>query len=81
MTSEYVVEVNECGIFASRKGVDWWTENILKRRIGDRIKWLTITPGGGVGQIPCADKEDAEFLYGYMVEHGIHAKHAKVKRA
>lgn len=76
----YAVEVNECGIFASRIGIGFWTEHILKRPIYNRIKWLAITPGGGVAQIPCADKEEAEFLRGYMVEHGIHRNHAKVKR-
>ena len=76
----HVVEVNECGVYASRNGWDWWMENILLRPISDRIDWLSIGPSGGIAQIPCEDKDEAEFVHGYMLAHGIHPKHAKVKR-
>lgn len=79
MADSYAVEVNECGIFASRIGMDFWTEQVLSRPIARRIEWLDYSPGGGVAQIPCADKEEAEFVRGYMTGHGIHAKHVKVK--
>ena len=78
--ARYVVEVNECGIYASRIGWDWWMENILLRPVAGRIDWLSLGPSGGVAQIPCEDKEEAEFVHGYMLAHGIHPKHAKVKR-
>jgi hypothetical protein len=76
----YVVEINEVGIFATRIGVDFWTEHILMRPIADRIHWVGLTPGGGVAQIPCAGKEEAEFFHGKLIEHGIHKNHARVKR-
>jgi hypothetical protein len=76
----YVVEVNECGIFATTRGMDFWIEQILLRPIGQRIDWLFIGPQGGQAQIPCEDKEEAEFARDYMIEHGIHHGHVKVKR-
>jgi hypothetical protein len=76
----HVVEVNECGIFASRLGWDWWTENVLLRPIANRIDWLGLWPGGGIAHLPCEDKEEAEFVRGYMVAHGVHPKHVKVRR-
>lgn len=79
-SAQYVVEVNECGIFASTTGVDFWTQHILMRPIGDRIRWQFMSPGGGIAHIPCTGKEEAEFLHGQLVAHGIHKGHAKVKR-
>lgn len=76
---KYVVEVNEVGIFASGLGKEWWAENVLMRPIADRIHWVGLTPGGGVAQIPCADKEEAQFIRDHMIEHGISDKHVKVK--
>jgi hypothetical protein len=76
----YVVEINECGIFASRIGIDFWTNNILLRPIGNRLVWLSYSPGGGVAQLPCADRQEAEFVCGKLLEHGIDKAHAKVKR-
>jgi len=73
----YVVEVDEIGIFATGIGIGWWTENVLKRPIADPITWLALTPCGGVAQIPCADREEARFVRGRMVGHGIHRSHAK----
>jgi hypothetical protein len=35
----YAVEVNEVGIFASRVGMDFWTDQILARPVSRRVKW------------------------------------------
>jgi hypothetical protein len=78
--ASFAVEVNEVGIFATGLGEDWWVENVIVRPIGSRIKWLSMTPCGGVAQIPCEDREEAEFVRDHMVSHGVHAKHVKVKR-
>ena len=80
MASRYVVQVNECGIFASTIGTDWWITNVLMRPIAERIHWVSMSPGGGVAQIPCADKEEAEFVRDHMIGHGIHKAHVKVRR-
>jgi len=80
MASRYVVEVNECGIFASKVGLDWWTANVLTRPIADRITWTFMGPGGGVAQIPCADRGEAEFVRDHMVGSGIGKTHVKVRR-
>ena len=77
---DYAVEVNECGIFASRIGIEFWTD-LLRRPLGARLVWLFASPGGGVCQLPCADKEEAGFFCGQLIEHGIHETHARVKRA
>jgi hypothetical protein len=80
MSATFAIEVNECGIFASRLGMDFWTDQILARPVGRRIKWLKLGPCGGLAQIPCEDKEEAEFVRDYMTAHGISPKHVKVKR-
>lgn len=76
----FAVEVNECGIFATGLGRDWWLANVITRPIGDRIRWLFIGPGGGVAQIGCRDREEAEFVRDHMVASGIHRTHVKVRR-
>jgi hypothetical protein len=76
----YAVEVDECGIYATQIGAGFWTEQVLLRPIGNRIKWLAASPMGGLAQIPCADKEEAEFVRDYMTGHGVHRNHVKVKR-
>jgi hypothetical protein len=79
--ASYVVEVNECGIFASQLGAAWWAANVLARPIAARITWAFMGPGGGVAQIACADKEEATFVRDHMVGHGgIHRTHVKVRR-
>jgi hypothetical protein len=78
--ASFAVEVNECGIFASRVGMDFWTDQILARPVASRITWLAMSPSGGIAQIPCEDREEAEFVRGYMTGHGILPKHVKVKR-
>jgi hypothetical protein len=76
----WVVEVNEVGIFATGIGADFWLDHILFRPIGDRIRWQSLCPQGGVAHIPCADKEEAEFVLSMMLQHGMHKGHAKVRR-
>jgi hypothetical protein len=76
----YVVEINECGIFANGPAAEWWVRNVLMRPIGNRLDWLTVNLGGGIAQLPCEDKEEAEFVRDYMLENGVHRTHAKVKR-
>jgi hypothetical protein len=76
----YAIEVNECGIFASRVGMDFWTDQILARPIARRIKWLKLGPCGGLAQIPCEDREEAEFVRDYMTAHGVLPNHVKVRR-
>lgn len=78
--SGWVVEVNEVGIFASQHGADFWVHHILLRPVGDRIRWQGFCPGGGVAHIPCEDKEEAQFVHSMLLQHGIHKRHAKVKR-
>jgi hypothetical protein len=78
--ASFAVEVNEVGIFATGLGKDWWVENVIMRPIGGRITWLSMTPCGGIAQIPCEDREEAEFVRDHMVSHGIPVKFAKVKR-
>jgi hypothetical protein len=76
----YAIEVNECGVFASRAGMDFWTDQILARPIARRIRWLKLGPCGGLAQLPCEDKEEAEFVRDYMTQHGILPNHVKVRR-
>ena len=80
MTASYVVEVNECAIFASTLGSQWWTTNVLMRPIAARINWAATGPAGGIARISCADREEAQFIRDHMVSNGIHAKHVTVKR-
>jgi hypothetical protein len=79
-TAGYAVEVNECGIFATGLGEDWWVTNVLMGPMASRLIFLFIGPGGGLAQIPCSDREEAAFVLGHLISHGIHARHARVRR-
>lgn len=73
------VEVNECRIFATQMGVDWW---LLFRASGDRtgrIKTLVPSPAGELCSVACDSREDAQWLADHMISQGIPKSAVKVQ--
>lgn len=81
--ADYVVEVNEGVVEATRQGVDWW--NLFRARFAhtDRIrdtKQACIV--GGLCEVACDSREDADWLASAMVaEHGLPRTAVRVKVA
>jgi hypothetical protein len=81
MNVRYVVEVNDCGVQASRHGLRFWANFQCSPGGVKRITWIALTPGGGTAHIACDDREEAAFVRDYMVQcGGLHAKHVKVRK-
>lgn len=81
--ADYVVEVNEGVVEASQQGAEWWILFRLRHRHTDRIR--ETKPAcvvGGVCEVACDGREDAEWLAGSMVaDHGLPATAVRVKVA
>lgn len=80
---DYVVEVNEGVVEASRWGVAWWH---MFSRMHSNTGRLTYTKQpciiGGVVEVACDSKDDAEWLAGQMVDvHGMPKTAVRVKVA
>ena len=67
--TRHVVEVNEVMVFATGRGVDWWTTFLLVHRTTSRISDVAVTPGGAVCHVACDSREHATWLATTMVEH------------
>ncbi|AYF29290.1 hypothetical protein CSH63_17825 [Micromonospora tulbaghiae] len=67
----YVVEVNEGVIEASRQGVDWWL--VFRARYATSGRLRETKPAcivGGLIEVACDDRDDADWLAAHMVDHG-----------
>ena len=67
----YVVEVNEGIVDITRQGAAWWNLYRLRFRGTDRIR-ETKSPCivGGLAEVACDSREEADWLAAHMVEHG-----------
>jgi hypothetical protein len=65
------MEVNEVMVFATGRGVDWWTTFLLAHRHGNRITEVKVTLGGALCHVECDSREHATALAATMVEHGL----------
>jgi len=75
---DWGVFVNECGIFASRIGIDRWTDFTM--RSPSRLTCLWTGPGGGEWHVMCGTKQDATGTRDLFLEVGFHRAHLKVAR-
>ena len=80
-TTSFVVEVNECQVFATTSGAGWWIKfrEVHDRtgRIADRV----ISLGGNLCHVACDDKDHATWLAGVMVtDHGLPGSSVRVRR-
>jgi hypothetical protein len=73
------VQVNECAIFATRRGVDWW---LLFRSHGPESRFVVVTASlaGDRVNVQCEDREHAEWLLGRLLEEGVPKSALKVIR-
>jgi len=75
------LEVNECVIWASQRGNDWWNEWRLRMEPLGRITVLKPSLGGDVVSVACDSREDAEWLHDHMISFaGIPKSAVKVLR-
>lgn len=76
---DWGVWVNECGIFASRIGLDRWLD-FQARAKPERLIALWMGPGGGEWHLMCGSRADATEARQLFTEVGFHATHVKVAR-
>lgn len=74
------VQVNECRVFVTQRGADWWaTFRPYFDRLG-RIAVVTASPAGDLVNVACDHDEHARWLANLMQERGIPASAVKVIR-
>lgn len=66
----YYVEVNECAVFATQRGADFWLTHYPRFQASGKLETVKIGPMGSIVRISCADQEEAEFMRGHMVDVG-----------
>lgn len=79
----YVVEVKEGVVEASRQGVDWWLLFRARFEGTDRIRETkSACVVGGVAEVACGSRDDADWLAQSMVrDHGMPKSAVRVKVA
>ena len=79
----YVVEVNEGVVEATRQGVGWW--HLFRARFARTDRIRDTKPAcivGGLCEVACDSREDADWLASTMVaEHGLPKTAVRVKVA
>ncbi len=68
ISRRYVVEVNECRIFATKMGEPWWHD--FSRAQEERIVRVVMSVAGDLVHVDCDDKPHATWLRDHMVRYG-----------
>lgn len=76
----YVVEVNECRVFATTSGAHWWTLFRLRFDPIGRITDTVVSLGGNLCEVACEDRAEADWLAEHMVRNGLPASAIRVRR-
>lgn len=81
--ADWVVEVNEGVVEASRQGAQWWLLFTTRYQRTDRIRYTTQPcVVGGVAEVACGDRAEAEWLAGQMVDaHGLPRTAVRARRS
>jgi hypothetical protein len=75
----WVVEVNECRVFATRAGSAWWS--LYRLHMDFRMTDIVVSLGGNLVHVACDDEDEARWLASSMVDnHGLPPKAVKAKR-
>jgi hypothetical protein len=75
------LEVNECKIWASLLGADWWCEWRARMEPIGRITVITPSIGGDLVHVACDSREDADWLRNHMISFGgVHKNAVRVVR-
>lgn len=67
----FVVEVNEGVVDATRRGAEWWL--LYRRRFNGTGRIRETKPGcivGGLAEVACGNRSDADWLADHMVDVG-----------
>lgn len=75
----WVVEVNECRVFGTRWGSDWW--GLYRLRMDFRMTDIVVSLGGNLVHVACDDEDEARWLATSMVaDHGLPKSAVKPKK-
>ncbi|MFB4306937.1 hypothetical protein [Actinomadura sp. GTD37] len=81
---EWVVEVDEIFLNSiggqDRDAMAWWALHSGRPGIAARTIYLFIAPPGALLYLTCTDREEAEFIAGVLVGHGLHPKGVTVRQ-
>lgn len=74
-----VVEVNECCVFATTLGANWWVQYLLANP-PERFTVIRASIGGDLVHVACDNRDDAVRLRDHMIESGLpmRAVHVRV---
>lgn len=78
--NDWGVVVNECRVFATAKGGEWWLPFLLRFEGTPRMTCLTMSIAGGLWHVACDNREDAQSLAALMTENGVPKSAVTVKR-
>lgn len=73
------VEVNECRVYATSQGGDWWTWFTFAHKNNGRITVLKPSLVGALCSVACDDAEHAKWLADHMVENGVPKSAVRVR--
>lgn len=80
---EWAVEIDEILLNSigaqDRAAMGWWVLHSGLPGIAARTLHLFIAPPGALLYITCDDRDEAEWLAGFLVERGLHAKGVTVR--
>lgn len=81
---EWVVEVDEIFLNSTgaqdRTAMEWWAIHSGRPGIAARTIYLFWAPPGMLLYLRCDDREEAEFIAGFLVEKGLHPKGVTVRQ-
>lgn len=73
------VRVNECKVFATTQGADWWLA--FRSFNHDRITDVVVSIAGNISDVSCSDDDHARELAAMMVERGLPKSAVAIRRA
>lgn len=76
--TDYVVEVNECKVFATASGARWWEMFRIRFKDTDRITDVKVSLGGNLCHVAAGSREDADWLVDSMAAQGLPASALRV---
>jgi hypothetical protein len=74
----YVVEVNECKVFATGSGTNWW--EMYRHRMEFRMTDVQVSLGGNLVHVACETAEDAAECAEMLVERGLPASAIRTRK-
>lgn len=78
--TDWGVLVNECKVFATQRGGEWWLPFLLRFEGTGRMTCLEMSIAGGRWHVACDTREDAQSLKDLMTSSGVPASAVTVKR-